>query len=73
MKLVWVIAIVLAILFGMAVALNFLGGILIGALVLLVVAGVFMAVKQFIALKIGSAILWLAEAAFWYWILSLCF
>lgn len=73
MKFVWVIAIVLAILFGMSIALNFLGALWIGAIVLLVVAGVFMAIMEFIKLKIWSGIKWLAAAAFFGWILSFCF
>jgi len=56
----------------MPVALNFLGALLIGAIVLLVVAGVYMAIMEFIKLKIWGGIKWLAAAAFWGWILSFC-
>lgn len=73
MKLVWVIAIVLAILFGFSAALNFLGALWIGAVVLLVATGLFMAIMEFISLKFWGGIKWLAAAAFFGWILSFCF
>lgn len=67
------IAVILAILFGMSVALDFLGALWIGAIVLLVVAGVFMAIMEFMKFKIWGGIKWLAAAAFFGWILSFCF
>lgn len=73
MKLVWVIAILLLILFGFAVALDFLGALWTLAVVFLVVAGVFMAIMEFIKLHIWSGIKWLAAAALFAWILSFCF
>lgn len=67
------IAVVLAFLFGLSVALNFLGALWIGAVVLLIVAGIYMAIMEFIKLKIWGGIKWLAAAAFFGWILSFCF
>lgn len=73
MKFVWLIAIVLAILFGVSVGLSFLAVLWLGVVVLLVVAAIYMAIMQFIGKKIGSALCWLAAAAFFGWLLSVCF
>lgn len=73
MKFVWLVAILLWIIFGFTTAANFVSLLLVVGMISLLVTAVFMAVSELFKLKLWDALKWAAGAAFWGWILSICF
>lgn len=73
MKYVWLIAFLLLILVGFEAAANFVAAVLIGSMIFLLVAAVYMAITELVKLKLWSALKWAIAAGFFGWLLSICF